>query len=287
MSPLNGKLCMYADDICLFYPYKSDTVSKAYIERDTAILCEFIRLNKLVLNSEKTKLLGFRPYSVNNRNFSIFVDGKEIYESDCITYLGINLQNNLSWDTHIQNLKKKIASALGLIYKFKNKFNTRTKLMLYHSLIHSHLNYLPIIYASRRSNELKSLQRIQNKAIKAVFNLPLTYSTISLYRDISKTILPVCGLHTQQLLMFVFKSVNNIGYHTTAFERNQSRFNTRNNMNLRTVRCRLEATKQRVEYVGCLEYNNLPQNIRNINRISIFKHKVKEYLLDNMEMLLM
>lgn len=58
-------------------------------------------------------------------------------------------------------------------------------------------------------------------------------------------------------------------------------------MNLRTVRCRLEATKQRVEYVGCLEYNNLPQNIRNINRISIFKHKVKEYLLDNMEMLLM
>lgn len=57
-------------------------------------------------------------------------------------------------------------------------------------------------------------------------------------------------------------------------------------MNLRTARCRLEATKQRVEYMGSLEFNCLPQGIKNTNIISVFKRKVKEYLIDNLEILL-
>ena len=35
---LNEKLFVYAGDICIFYPYKYDTVAKAYIERDAASL---------------------------------------------------------------------------------------------------------------------------------------------------------------------------------------------------------------------------------------------------------
>lgn len=283
---LFGKLYMYADDICLFYPYKYEAVVKAYMEKDAALIGEFIRLNKLMLNTEKTRLLRFRPYLINNIHFSIFVGGREIFESDAIRYLGVYFQNNLSWNLHIQNLKSKIVCALGLIYKFKNRFDKQTKLILYQSLIHSHLNYLPMVYASRKSNELKSLQRTQNKALKAVYNLPLTFSTISLYKNITTTILPVNGLYKLQLLLYVFKSIHNIGHHTISFQRNQTRFNTRNNMNLRIARCRLESTKQRVEYMGSFEFNNLPQDIRNIERISVFKNRVKNYLLRNLETLL-
>ena len=56
-------------------------------------------------------------------------------------------------------------------------------------------------------------------------------------------------------------------------------------MNLKVARCRLETTKQRIEYMGSLEYNNLPQNIKDAQRIGIFKKMVKEYLLGNIEML--
>lgn len=284
---LFGKFYMYADDICLLYPYINEVALKVHMERDAAIISEYARLNKLVLNAEKTKLLRFRPYLLYNQTFSIFIDGKEVLETCSTRYLGINLQNNLSWDIHIQTLKTKIVSVIGLLYKFKNKFNTQTKLIIYKSLIHSHLNYLPIIYAYKRSNELKSLQRIQNKALKVVFNLPLMYSTISLFKNVSLAILPVYGLYRMQLLLYVFKSLHNIGYHTISFVRNQTVHNTRNNMNLRTARCRLETTKQRVEYMGSLEFNNLPQNIKNVERISIFKRRIKEYLLQNLEMLLL
>lgn len=284
---LFGKLIMFADDISVFYPYKHEISLKAHMEYDAAMITEYARINKLCLNAEKTKLLRFRPYNVNSQNFNIFVDGKEIYESFSTKYLGIYLQSNLSWDMHIQNLKSKVVSATGLIYKFKNKFNIKTKLIIYQSLIQSHLNYLAIIYGYNKSSELKSLQRTQNKALKTVFNLPLTYSTLSLYKDVSASILPVHGLYKLQLLLYIFKSLNGFGHHTIFFSRNQTVFNTRNAMNLRVARCRLQTTKQRVEYMGSLEYNNLPESIKNVERISIFKKNIKEYLLENVEMLLM
>lgn len=282
-----GKMFMYADDISLFYPYKHETALKVHMEYDAALISEYLRLNRLKLNAEKTKILRFRPYLVHDQVFGIWVDGKQVNESLSTKYLGVHLQSNLSWDTHIQKLKYKILSVIGLLYKFKNKFNTKTKLVIYQALIHSHLNYLPIIYGHKKTNEFKSLQRAQNRALKTVFNLPLTYSTIPLYKNIALTILPVHGLHKMQLLLYVFKSLNNIGHHTITFSRNQTAFNTRNNSNLRVARCRLETTKQRVEHIGSLEFNNLPENTKNIVRISIFKTNVKNYLFQNLEMLLL
>lgn len=135
-------------------------------------------------------------------------------QSDLIKYLGIQFQSNLCWNLHIQHLKKKISHVLGFLYKFKYKFDVRTNLALYQSLIHSRLNYLPILYAYKETNKLKSLQRTQNKALKTVFNLPLMHPTISLYNDISPTILSVYGLYKMSLLLYVLKSINNIGHRT-------------------------------------------------------------------------
>lgn len=284
---LFGKLIMFADDISVFYPYKHETALKAHMEYDAAMIAEYARINKLMLNAEKTKLIRFRPYLVHNQDFSIFVDGREICETLNTKYLGVILQSNLSWEMHIKQLKSKIVSATGLLYKFKNKFTTETKMIIYQALAHSHLNYLPIIYAYKKSNELKSLQRAQNKALKTVFNLPITFSTLNLYKDVSKTVLPVFGLYKMKLLLYVFKSINGIGYHTISFSRNQFAFNTRNAMNLRVARCRLETTRQRVEHAGSLEYNHLPDMLKNTERISIFKRNIKEFLLENIEMLLL
>lgn len=286
---LSGQLCMFADDVCVLYPYKHDLVLKTQIERDAALIFEFARLNRLLLNPGKTNLIRFRPHSLSiNNNFNVYVDGNIVHETHSIKYLGIILQSNLSWDLHISNVKRKIAPAIGILYKFKNKLGKRSKLMIYQSLIQSHLNYLAIIYAYNKNNVLlKSLQCMQNKALKIIYNLPLLYSTISLYKEICKTILPIYGLHEFQVLMFVFKCINNIGYHTIPFTQNQINFNTRNRTNLRIPRCRLETTKQRIDYIGGTKFNNLPTALKLIDRISIFKSSCREYLYNTIETLLM
>lgn len=282
---LKGRLFMYADDICLFYPYKSTTVVKTYMERDSALIFEYMRLNKLFINRKKTKLIRFKPYPGHNMDFSITVDGETINEVNVVKYLGIYMQSNLNWNHHINQLKLKISPALGLLYKFKYKFDERTKYLIYQTLIQSHLNYLAVVYAYRNTGELKSLQRLQNKALKTVANLPLLYPTVSLYDNVFPTILPIHGIYKLQLLLYVYKCIHHIGHHTIEFNLNQVSFNTRNNQQLRVALCRTETTKQRVEYSGSHEFNDIPSDIKS-NPISIFKRLLRNYLKTQTETLL-
>ena len=166
-------------------------------------------------------------HTANMDNFNVFIDGKIVYESYSAKYVGITLQSNLSWDSHINDLKMKLAPAVGILYKLKNKLNS--KLTIYKSVIETRLNCLYIPYAHKKNKtSLKSLEMLQNRALKIVYKLPLMYRIYSLYKDVSKTILPIYGLYKYQALMYVFKFINQIDNHTITFSQNQLHFNTRN-----------------------------------------------------------
>lgn len=283
---LSGKMFVYADDISIFYPYDHETAVRPYMEKDAALLLEYIRINKLFLNPTKTKLMRFRPHFRFNTDFSIFVDGREIREVTTLKYLGIHFQSNLSWDQHIQYIKSKVAPAIGLLYKFKNKFDKHTKFLIFQALVQSHCNYLNIAYGHKKSTELRSLQRLQNKALKSVANLPILYPTIKLYRDVFPSVLPVYGSYKFQLLLYVYKCLHDIGHHTVHFLRNQHTINTRNTDNLKVVFCQYETTKQRIEYCGSREFNTLPLHLKQIERFSLFKLSIRDYLLQRIDELL-
>lgn len=282
---LTGKMFVYADDISLFYPYCYESAVKPYIGRDAALLIEYMRINKLYLNPIKTKLIRFKPYFNFSNQFSVYIDGKEIQEVSSVKFLGIYFQSNLSWDQHINYVKSKVSSAIGILYKFKNKFNEHSKLLIYQALIQSHFNYLSIVYSYKKSVELRSLQRLQNKALKTVANLPLLHSTKSLYSEVFPSILPIYGCYKYQLLVYVFKCLHNIGHHTIKFNYNQQIVNTRNN-NLKVALCRTETTKQRVQFSGSSEYNLLPPNIKSINSLCLYKQILKQFLLQRLDELL-
>ena len=75
-----------------------------------------------------------------------------------------------------------------------------------------------------------------------------------------------------QLLLYVYKSILfQIGHNTIPFSRYQNNINTRTANNLSVNFCRLEKTKQKSSYMGSLKYNRLPEDIKNIERILVFK----------------
>ena len=45
-------------------------------------------------------------------------------------------------------------------------------------------------------------------------------------------------------------------------------------------------TKQRIKYIGCRDFNNLPESVKSINNISLFNTSFKKFLLGNLEDLL-
>ena len=81
-------------------------------------------------------------------------------------YLGIILDELLSFRKHSDYLRLKLAHHLGFLHRLKQVFPFSILKILHYSLIESYLNYCPTIYLNTFMVHLRPLQIVQNKAIR-------------------------------------------------------------------------------------------------------------------------
>ena len=61
-------------------------------------------------------------------------------------FLGVEIDNKLTWKDHIQFLASKVSKPITLLRRLRYTFPRRILRMIYMSLIYSHLNYCIIIW---------------------------------------------------------------------------------------------------------------------------------------------
>ena len=72
---------------------------------------------------------------------SVVINGIEIEHVPSFNFLGIMLDENLSWKSHIEMVGNKISKVTGILYRLKNVFPENVLFVLYNSLIVSYINY--------------------------------------------------------------------------------------------------------------------------------------------------
>ena len=126
--------------------------------------------NKLVLNIDKTKLILFHRTRVKHK-LNIKINNIAIKQSTNFKFLGILIDENRNWKMQINNIKNKLYYGLSLLHRYKYKFNINTLVMLYFSFFHSHINYCSIIWGSTYHSNIKCIQILQNKCMRAIYKL--------------------------------------------------------------------------------------------------------------------
>ena len=104
----------------------------------------------------------------NNDALSYVVNGETVCSSNFTKYLGITIDNQLLFKTHINNLESKIARSVGVIAKLSYYLPHNTLLTLHNFLVHSHFLYALPVWASTHKPYLTKLQRQQNKALRMI-----------------------------------------------------------------------------------------------------------------------
>ena len=66
---------------------------------------------------------------------------KKIKQESCVKFLGLLSDSNLSWNFHLTELSKKLASTAGLFYKIRHYALKDTLLLLYHRIFAPFLSY--------------------------------------------------------------------------------------------------------------------------------------------------
>ena len=83
-----------------------------------------LKSNKLSLNYDKTKWSLFHPFSKRQflpRNLpNLLVENINIKREHVTKFLGVFIDENLSWKQHIEILSSKISKSIGILYKSRD-----------------------------------------------------------------------------------------------------------------------------------------------------------------------
>ena len=101
---------MYADDTTLFCSLDSINLEnrERIINNELQNVSNWLVSNKLTLNVNKTKYMMFYKHPKVVAPLNIKINNNTISRVNTFNFLGLHLNSNLSWNTHITMISKKI-----------------------------------------------------------------------------------------------------------------------------------------------------------------------------------
>ena len=135
---------------------------------ESAIAVKWYTDNDLKVNTGKfqTMLLA----SDDTTDFSVEVLGTSIKQTHSARLLGISIDCNLSFHSHISELCKKAATQLAVLTRFKRILDIPSKLAIVKTFILSHFKYCSIIYHFCSCDNSQKMDRIIERALRYVYS---------------------------------------------------------------------------------------------------------------------
>ena len=96
-------------------------------------------------------------------DMNISINNQIISKADNLKYLGVVLDNKLTWNPHIAQVKKQITQACGALTRLRHYLPINSLITVYYSLVFSHLQYGISSWGSASTYLLKT---IQNKILR-------------------------------------------------------------------------------------------------------------------------
>ena len=277
------KPIMFADDTNFFYTHKNIKNLFETVNKELKSVQTWFNANKLSLNISKTKYSFFHSKAYSNliplQLPALKINNMIIKRETTMKFLGILLDENLSWKQHINYIEKKISKNNGILYKSRYFLNEKCSKMLYFAFIHSYLNYGNITWGSTTKTNLTLLLRRQKHAARTIyFKDKFTHSKPLM---VSLNALNIYQLNIYQTLLFMYKIKNNITLPVfqPSFTEVNSKYNTKSSNIFYKPFCNTKHAQYAITYRGPYLWNSIIDKKLQNNSLEVFKNTVKHICL--------
>ena len=196
--------------------------------------------------------------------------------------MGIFVDEHLSFKPHVIFLEKKIARYVGVFAKLSYYLPCNTLIILYYSLVHTHLDYaLPLRGATYKSYLMK-LKRLQNKALRIISKTKIRGKITPQYYKYE--ILKLEDLYNFEIAKLMYQFTHSklpLNFnHYGAYASDVSSYSTRrtSSNDIFLPRFMSSKTQHSIKYIGAKIWNNIPSDLKNTS-YSKFKESYKKFLL--------
>ena len=281
---------LFADDTNLLYVNKNLKSLEVVMNAELLKIVEWLTANKLSLNIKKTNFVIFHPYQKRlNHDVNIKVNDNclnKYFILECkeyVKYLGVMIDNHLSWKRHIYYVALKISRNVGIISKLRHFVPQKTLFSIYNSLILPYLSYGLVAWGQAAKSHLQKFIVLQKRAVRLINFAPSRSHAAPFF--IQSNIMPITMLYFKLCSTVMLNVYNNLAPHkiTHLFTPSQEKhtYNTRSSSsgNYYINYSRLNQHKNSFSIMGAKSWNSIPQNIRKLPN-HIFKRKVHALLLE-------
>ena len=277
----NASLHNFADDNTLSAFATSIRELKDILEKESEIAIKWFKDNGMSVNPEKFHSIiinrcGRFP-SVHQMNFA----GFDITTEKIVNLLGIDIDYKLNFNKHIGILCKKAAGQLNAICRMGNYIGENEKTVLIQSFVQANFNYCPLVWFFTSPESLRKIERVQERAIRILFNDFNSDASVLLSRA-NKTSFLI--KQHKNLAIEIFKTMKNLNpeYMKDIFVKNESPYNLRDNS--RHINDLVNNRYRAFTYGECslrtlgpTIWNALPSNIKNAKTLFAFKNFMKTW----------
>lgn len=267
---------LYADDTTL--KMAGSNLVQLYNDANIELekLADWFRANKLTLNISKTKYILFRDkkHFVNFEDLNLKIDNEKIdrigegCEEEFFKFVGMRLDEHLTWKYHADYVRGKVSSAVYALSKLRNLLPRHVKLTVYNSLFRSFIEFGISCWGRSSNNNINRISILQKRAVRYIENLKYNAHTGAAF--IRSRILKFTELVNLNQGCFIYKYVNNLL--PSSFENffpklcNFDRSLSFEIPNLKNANMKIFPSYSMIKL-----WNNLPLELKRKKSLSIFK----------------
>ena len=272
---------LFADDSSLYYSHKNSQTLLETVNFELSKVTLWIQANKLSLNLQKTNYMFF-SYTIKVLPGDVSFNNVLIDRVSSTKFLGLHIDEQMSWKIHVNHLYKTLSRNSGVIHKLKSILPKGILLLMYSTLILPYLNYGVLAWGNSLKTNLEKLYLIQKRVLRIICNVSFRTHTNPLFY--THRILKVQDIYHLQLgsLMYNFDSGVLPQALVSIFKKNSQVHDhaTRNASAFHLPQVRTKLTFNTLVFTGPKFWNSLGSSVKQSVSLSSFKCTLKVYLLD-------
>ena len=209
-------------------------------------------------------------------------DGSEVKKVEKVRYLGVLLDQHLDGQVQALSVIKRVASRLGFLYRCAGFLDAQTRRVLCNALVQPCIDYCIVSWYLALTAKLKNrLDVVQRKMARFVLGVgPRTHIGLSVLKELGWLTVKDRVRYFSLLHVFRVKRGSGPSYLRRGFVMVSDVHEHRTRASSTGFHISGDDVVGTFSYFGKKEWNSLPDRLKIIENIDLFKVKLKQYLME-------